>query len=153
MKALKRLTGVRWTSVAALLMLGPVAIVACDESVTGPPSPAVVQKPNPPRSSLQGSVEVFLTVALIDNSLKNPIAIDEQLEVLLDGQLRRTLRSGHSTMFAEVDPGEHSLELIGVRAQCHVVGNATRTIQVIADETAQIGFQVHCQSAPKDPRR
>ncbi len=94
-----------------------------------------------------------LVVKIIDNSVKQPTLIDERFDILLDGQLRGTVRSRESVILADVPAGEHTLGLSGVREQCHVVGAATHSILVRADETEQVRFLVYCQSAPKKRRQ
>lgn len=64
--------------------------------------------------------------------------------VSLDGGSGRPLGINGSVFFSEIEPGDHTLELSGINADCAVNGVNPRTVHTVAGMTAQSLFLVRC---------
>ncbi|MGB5527970.1 MAG: hypothetical protein WBO43_00965 [Gemmatimonadota bacterium] len=84
-----------------------------------------------------GGIEVTLTIA--------GDAIDADGCVFtIDGGSTRRLLAGESTTYTGLSVGQHEVVISDVAGNCQVLGDATRSISVAADQTATATFAVTC---------
>jgi hypothetical protein len=88
-----------------------------------------------------GSIEVSLTI-----SGTSPDA--DGCLFTVDGSEARRLLAGEGTTFRGLAVGQHQVEISGVAANCEVLGDATRSVAVVADRTASVVYAVSCPSPP-----
>jgi len=67
--------------------------------------------------------------------------------VQLDGAEARSLGAVDSTLFEQVPPGSHTLELSDVADNCLVSGGAPRTLGVTAGVADRVGYEVTCTAS------
>jgi hypothetical protein len=54
--------------------------------------------------------------------------------------------AGTGSLVLTADPGDHTVELGGLAPNCGVAGELRRSVQVVAGDTAAIGFEVTCSA-------
>ena len=94
-----------------------------------------------PAPSTGGAIQV--TAATIGEE------IDADGYTVQTGNQSRGLGVNASTVFGELDPGDHSIELTGVHSNCNVAGDNPRSLTVTAGQTAQTTFDVACGPPPE----
>ncbi|MEJ2370149.1 MAG: hypothetical protein P8Y07_04800 [Gemmatimonadales bacterium] len=110
--------------------LALVAVCGCEESnTTGP-----VGDDEP----LVGSLQV---AAVTTGSSIDP----DGYFVTVDGGTKQSIGVNETITFAEVEEGDHELELIGLTSNCGVASANPQTVAVSAGETASASFEVACE--------
>ena len=121
------MNALRTASVAALALL---AALACGDDNGGSTGPDPT-----------GGIEVTLAIA--------GDAIDADGCVFtVDGSASRRLLGGESTTYTDLSVGQHDVAISDVAGNCQVLGDATRSISVAADQTASVIFAVSCPTPP-----
>lgn len=69
---------------------------------------------------------------------------DDSYTVDLDGSRAETLESDDSVVFEDVPAGRHTVTLGDVAPNCEVEGDNPVTVDVVADETSEVDFEVDC---------
>lgn len=114
----------RFALLSSVLMLLPVACGDSDDGGSTGPDPT-------------GGIEVTLTIA--------GDAIDADGCVFtVDGGNTRRLLAGESTSYTDLSVGQHEVVISDVAGNCQVLGDATRSVSVVADQTATATFAVTC---------
>jgi hypothetical protein len=84
-----------------------------------------------------GALEVHAT-------LQGPMPDPNGFTLSLDGGAAVLVLANGSYLWADLPPGGHAVTLSGVANNCRVAGGSVRSVQVAAEETTQIWFDVTC---------
>ncbi|MCL7959567.1 MAG: DPP IV N-terminal domain-containing protein, partial [marine benthic group bacterium] len=84
-----------------------------------------------------GSIEVTLTVA-------GDAPDADGCVFSVDGASQRRILSGESTTYTGLTVGQHEVAISDVAGNCQVIGDATRSVSVAADQTAAVTYAVSC---------
>ena len=84
-----------------------------------------------------GSIEVTLTVA-------GDAPDGDGCVFTVDGAGQRRILSGESTTYTGLSVGQHEVAISDVAGNCQVSGDATRSVAVVADQTASVTYAVSC---------
>jgi hypothetical protein len=106
-----------------VLLAAPVAAATGCGSATEPP--------------VTGQIEVTVTTS-------GPEPDSNGYQVQVDGSERRVLGADDSTVYEQVRPGSHGIELTGVADNCAVTEGAIRSVTVVAGVTEHAAFQIAC---------
>ena len=123
--SIDRLAGV--VLAASVVLTATLACGDGDDDSTGPGS--------------TGSVEVSLTI-----SGTSPDA--DGCLFTVDGSDSRRLLTGESTTFIGLTAGQHEVSISDVAGNCEVLGDAARSVAVVANRTASVVYAVTCMSPP-----
>lgn len=69
---------------------------------------------------------------------------DDSYTVDLDGERTETLESDGNLVFGDVPAGQHTITLGDIASNCDVEGDNPVTVEVVADETSKVDFEVDC---------
>lgn len=69
---------------------------------------------------------------------------DDSYIVDLDGSRTETLESDGNVVFEDVEPGQHTVTLGDIASNCDVAGDNPVTVEVSAEETSEVVFEVDC---------
>src|SRR5699024_10896051 len=64
----------------------------------------------------------------------------------------RSLEINGSVEFKDIEEGSYSVELSGLAAGCTIEGDNPVTVDVVAEETAAVGFDVICKKAAAESK-
>lgn len=116
----------------------------------------ILMSPEPGRSIATGVLAVVVcscggppTIPLESADLKvisftTGLPLPDGYTIRLNGDRTGHLDTNDSLVFAGLDPGEYTLELSVLPADCRVTGENPRTVTLVAGNTTQTVFQVRC---------
>ncbi|MCL7960738.1 MAG: hypothetical protein M8861_11130 [marine benthic group bacterium] len=114
----------------SLIALTSLLIIACSDDDGDPTGPDPT-----------GSIEVLLTIS------GTPPDADGCL-FTVDGSDSRRLLAGETTTFSGLAAGQHEVSISDVAGHCEVLGDAIRSVAVVANQTASVVYAVNCLSPP-----
>ena len=83
-----------------------------------------------------GSIDVSVSTSGLNE--------DDSYTVDLDGSRTETLESDGNLVFEDVPAGQHTITLGDIASNCEVEGDNPVTVDVVADETSEVDFEVSC---------
>ena len=72
--------------------------------------------------------------------------------IRIDGTTERSVEADGSIVLGDITPGEHQVLLLSVPTSCTVFGGSSRTVTVVANEVAQVDYDVTCTDDGEDPK-
>ncbi len=118
-----------------LLCLLLLSFLSCDDEEQAPPP---VNEPDP-----TGTLIVKI----------NTIGKDDDPEgytLLIEGSASRQVGPGEEVTITNVKVGAYSIELSGIASHCTGTGNMVRSVNVTANGTARVEFEVDCKAILRD---
>ena len=111
-----------------LSSLLPLLILACGDDNGGSTGPDPT-----------GSLEVSLTIAGGSQDADGCV-------FTVDGASSRRIAAGESTTYTSLSVGQHEVAISDVAGNCQVLGDETRSVAVVADQTAAVIYAVDCST-------
>ncbi len=105
-------------------------ILPVNEEQTTPTTFAVVC------AETDGSIDVSVSTSGLNE--------DDSYTVDLDGSRTKTLESDGNVVFEDVPAGQHTVTLGDIASNCEVDGDNPVTVDVVAEQTSEVEFEVDC---------
>lgn len=109
----------------ALTLAGAVAVLACGEDVTPPPT--------------TGTLEITTSTSGVEQDA-------DGFSLQIDAAAPQAIGATATLTTADVAPGTHTVQLTEMAANCTVAGDNPRTVSVTAGETTTIPFLITCSA-------